>query len=313
MGRFFTIVLLVLLALVVVLPYLAFVHHVHYPPRDKVDAFVTSAVDIAATDLFRVIHDAQIAVALSQRNEVAPDVELSVNLNLNLNQEVGTHQQTFSLPPMKPVPLSPLADQRKLPEVVALGEQSPANSRNEISRGSPFAEVKNITRERRKLDVVVGLGTGITPENLAVFAGSLRAVNPLAAIVLYLDSPLPKLHSAIVSRYNVTSIEFSVNLLQPAFLQKYHPSNYRWPLLYRYLANNKDLYAKVVMADVRDTCFQKDPFASFGRGFFTFNGVESRTIGECGWNGGWVKVTCRFFVRKGFKCAQVSVAFSSIS
>jgi len=135
----------------------------------------------------------------------------------------------------------------------------------------------------------VGLGTGITPENLAVFAGSLRGVNPRAALVLYLDAPLPKTHQEIVARYNITAIEFSVELLVPSFLRAYHPSNYRWPLLYRYVKEHADSYAKIVLADVRDTMFQGDPFASFEKGFFTFKGVETRTIGECGWNGGWVK------------------------
>jgi len=103
------------------------------------------------------------------------------------------------------------------------------------------------------------LGTGITPENLAVFAGSLRDVNPNCALVLYLDAPLPKLHSDIVARFNVTSIEFSVKLLDPAFLRKYHPSNYRWPLLYRYMREHVGMYRKILMADVRDTYYQVLP------------------------------------------------------
>ena len=43
-----------------------------------------------------------------------------------------------------------------------------------------------------------------------------------------------------------------------------------------------------MLADVRDSMFQKDPFAEFTTGFFAFHGVESRTIKDCGWNGGWV-------------------------
>ena len=95
-----------------------------------------------------------------------------------------------------------------------------------------------------------------------MFAGSLRAVSPEAALVLYLDAPLPDTHQQIVERYAITSIEFTVQLLEPAFLRKYHPSNYRWPLLYRYLKEHAGIYDKVVMADVRDTMFQSDPFAS---------------------------------------------------
>ena len=138
-------------------------------------------------------------------------------------------------------------------------------------------------------DLVVGLGTGISPENLAIFSGSLRAVNPTAALVLYLDAPLPDSHRAIVKKYGITAIEFSVSLLEPPFLRNYHPSNYRWPLLYRYLREHAGMYRKIVVADVRDTMFQTDPFQAFETGFYAFNGVETRTIGECGWNGGWVR------------------------
>ena len=36
--------------------------------------------------------------------------------------------------------------------------------------------------------------------------------------------------------------------------------------------------------------FQSDPFAIVtSPGFYAFHGIESRTIGECGWNGGWIR------------------------
>ena len=112
-------------------------------------------------------------------------------------------------------------------------------------------------------DLVIGLGTGITPDNLAVFAGSLRKVSPNSALVLFLDAPLPDRHKEIVNKYGITALEFSVDLLQPQYLAKYHPSNYRWPLLYRYLSKHASEYGKVLLADVRDSMFQKDPFAEF--------------------------------------------------
>ena len=138
-------------------------------------------------------------------------------------------------------------------------------------------------------NLVIGLGTGITPENLAVFAGSFRAVCPRGSLVLYLDSPLPEKHRLIVEKFSVTAMEFSESLIDPPFLRKYHPSNYRWPLLHRYMKDHAAKYDKVVLADVRDSMFQENPFSAFTTGFYAFNGVESRTIGECGWNGGWVK------------------------
>ena len=59
-------------------------------------------------------------------------------------------------------------------------------------------------------------------------------------------------------------------------------------------------YNRVWMIDVRDSFFQADPFSFtpspspgslYSKSFFyIFTGVESRTIGQCGWNGGWIKV-----------------------
>lgn len=47
------------------------------------------------------------------------------------------------------------------------------------------------------------------------------------------------------------------------------------------------------MMDVRDSYFQSDPFALMPpptqSSFYAFNGVESINIGQCGWNGGWVR------------------------
>jgi hypothetical protein len=53
------------------------------------------------------------------------------------------------------------------------------------------------------------------------------------------------------------------------------------------------------MIDVRDSFFQENPFSFAPSGdtetshsppfFYIFTGVESRSIGACGWNGGWVK------------------------
>lgn len=66
------------------------------------------------------------------------------------------------------------------------------------------------------------------------------------------------------------------------------------------------------MADVRDTMFQTDPFSRFDQGFYAFHGVESRTIGECGWNSGWVKdcfgqATLKLISAKTIICSGVSM------
>jgi hypothetical protein len=78
-------------------------------------------------------------------------------------------------------------------------------------------------------------------------------------------------------------------------MSKYHPSSTRWFLFYDYL-KKKDkyriIYKRVWMIDVRDSYFQNDPFSFVNphiSSFHVFHGVESITISQCGWNGGWVK------------------------
>ena len=250
--------LLVVLALIVILPYVTFIA-VHAPAGAGLE--VATAPPPTA-DFIRVISDAQTAIERSRATSAA------------LGEAA----------PLQP-PHEPLAHLEQVSSTSLNAGETAAPVTTTMAVGAVAATLSS----PRQQDLVLGLGTGITPENLAVFAGSLREANPTAALVLYLDLPLPSTHSEIVRRFNVTAVPFAVDLLEPDFLRKYHPSNYRWPLLYRYLRENGDTYRKVLLADVRDTAFQSDPFASFGEGFFAFNGVESRTIGECGWNGGWVK------------------------
>ena len=73
-------------------------------------------------------------------------------------------------------------------------------------------------------------------------------------------------------------------------MSKFHPSTYRWPLIQDYVSKNAASIGKVLLADVRDMAFQGDPFQVVSSpGVYTFNGVESISIGKDGWNGGWVK------------------------
>jgi hypothetical protein len=81
----------------------------------------------------------------------------------------------------------------------------------------------------------------------------------------------------------------------PEFMKKYHPSTSRWILFYDFL-KRKDkfriIYKRVWMIDLRDSFFQKDPFEFINPDttvLHVFNGVESKTISQCGWNSGWIK------------------------
>lgn len=283
--------LLVLLAMVVVLPYIAFVQIHHYPPSSLLhlgDAGVSGSVGGGAAAVTfttappRAARDAGLAATSADFLRVITEARASVDLSrshldgavaLGSTTTPGHAQLGSSATTMRPGEATSEVIQPDAVSTMPSGA-TPSTMPPPVHVVMPGGQAS--PGGGSAVDLVVGLGTGITPENLAVFAGSLRRVNPAAALVLYLDAPLPKTHQVIVDKFNVTSIEFSVQLLSPAFLRKYHPSNYRWPLLYRYLREHSGIYRKVLMADVRDTLFQEDPFARFGSGFFTFNGVESR-------------------------------------
>mmetsp|Transcript_38369 Transcript_38369/g.49492 ORF Transcript_38369/g.49492 Transcript_38369/m.49492 type:complete len:518 (-) Transcript_38369:156-1709(-) len=150
-------------------------------------------------------------------------------------------------------------------------------------------------------DVVAGMAMDIPPENLATFVGSFREFNTKAEIVLFMNSPLSKLHKKICTSHDVTIVEFNPQELEPKVLRKYHPSTYRWPLLKIFFEEKiKDApdgeppYRSVMMADIRDTAFQTDVFKEFDPStpaFYAFHDYPKSqvTLGKCGWNGGWVE------------------------
>lgn len=67
-------------------------------------------------------------------------------------------------------------------------------------------------------------------------------------------------------------------------------------MIHDFLLRHQGHYGRVLTADVRDTMFQRDPFAAImgqaGEGeevLWVFEDDPTKTIGECAWNGGWVK------------------------
>jgi hypothetical protein len=98
----------------------------------------------------------------------------------------------------------------------------------------------------------------------------------------------------ILTKYHADYILFDPATIEPALLRSYHPSTYRWPMIESYITEHLPLYANhnVILCDVRDMVFQADPFGIVEvdkPGLYVFNGVESITIGNDGWNGPWIK------------------------
>jgi hypothetical protein len=132
----------------------------------------------------------------------------------------------------------------------------------------------------------------IETPNLMTFAASLRQYTS-AHVVLFMDTPVSSVHTEICIRFHIEIQRFDLTSLTPSFMASYHPSSSRWPLIYNYLVEQEKqqvVYDMILLIDVRDSAFQGDPFKIVNSpGLYVFHGVESKTIGECGWNGGWVK------------------------
>lgn len=139
-----------------------------------------------------------------------------------------------------------------------------------------------------KKHLAIGMAQGINDAQLCVFVASLRKYSPssYSDIVLFMDEVSVKAKE-ILEKYNTKVIVFDIKSIK---MSDMHPSTYRWPMITSYIEMNKESIDMVLLADVRDMAFQGDPFSIVGReGLYVFNGVESMTIGEDGWNGGWVK------------------------
>lgn len=165
-------------------------------------------------------------------------------------------------------------------------------------------------------NLVIGLAKDVPTTNLAVFAASLRKTQTTSIdIVLFVDAASYDAELKILAEtHNINVQVYDLDAIEPAFLRLYHPSSFRWPLIADFLEKHQNTYDKVLFADVRDTAFQSDPFESHDRDtFYAFGGVESKTIGQCGWNGGWIKdcfgaAKLKKLFEKPILCSGVSIA-----
>ena len=166
-----------------------------------------------------------------------------------------------------------------------------------------ISTAEDVSKFTPQLDIVIGMAQDLDPKNLVTFCSSLRKhSSPLnTEVVLFMNSPVAKRSREIAVKHSVTILEFGTSeySLVPGpgkeFLEKYHPSSLRWALISKYFENEniRKKYSKVLLIDVRDSYFQSDPFKMIPVGvenaFYVFKGVESVSIANCGWNGGWVR------------------------
>jgi len=222
----------------------------------------------------------------------------------------------LSAPPPPPVDLAPyyatIASARTL-----LAEHGTPVQPAAAPAPAPQRPVRSVAGSVRK-DLVIGLAKEIDAKNLAVFAASLRQSTANVDLVLFVDRPsVDATLKTIVERFRVELVQYDPATLEPAQLRAFHASTLRWPLIARELEQRRPHnYRGVLFADVRDTAFQGDPFSNILKEdhvFYGFHGVESRTIGECGWNGGWIRdcfgeAERRKLASKPIVCSGVSIA-----
>ena len=163
-----------------------------------------------------------------------------------------------------------------------------ASSSSSSSRGV----VKANSSSSGRPDLVLGMAQNTDPKNIAVFCKSLRQVSSAEAI-LFINEPIPDRHKEIAQQNGVTLRGFAPNRYGEAS-GAFHPSTLRWALFQEFFQpeHTRARYERVWLIDVRDSYFQRDPFEMLPVGesaLYTFNGVESITLGQCGWNSGWVK------------------------
>jgi hypothetical protein len=167
-----------------------------------------------------------------------------------------------------------------------------ASSSRSMAQG--IADIMAVYASRK--DLIVGIAQNVDAKNLAVFSATATSVihRDKVDVVVFVNTPMKSKTREILNKYHITTIEYSLIQTIDSKYRSYHPSSLRWILLHQYLQSKQQEYGRVLMIDVRDSFFQSNPFetvvpANRKSFFYAFAGVESKTIKECGWNGGWVR------------------------
>lgn len=145
----------------------------------------------------------------------------------------------------------------------------------------------------------IALAANIDPKYFAIFIKSFRKFNKEATMFVFVNKPVDNKVKELAEINDVMLIDYTIEELQPAFLQKYHPSSLRWVLYDRILSlplQNGNVFGsvveKVLALDARDSAFQRDPFALFSSTddrLLVFGEDRHSSIGSCGWNSAWVR------------------------
>jgi len=130
-------------------------------------------------------------------------------------------------------------------------------------------------------NLVIGIATKLHSANIAIFVHSLRKQSDADLLLFVEKNPHPRTAS-ILEKNDVIVIYLDLDAISE------HVSTHRWRLIHQYLHENQDVYSKILLADIRDTAFQSDPF-QFVDETFMYSAKESSLIRNEGWNKGWIE------------------------
>jgi len=191
------------------------------------------------------------------------------------------------------------------PAAAHLAQQQPptTKAKTSIDWPRPFEQKQRGAAQRtvalQAKDTVLAMSQNIATDALLVFIRSFREHNKHARIVLFQQGGDTSLSLPLQQQYDVT-IQRSGGGSLPAFMRGFHPSTTRWHIMLQYMQEHLQGMQRILLADVRDTMFQLDPFssisASAGAGAPPVSDTallswyeQSGKIGTCSWNSGWVR------------------------
>ena len=160
------------------------------------------------------------------------------------------------------------------------------------------------------VDLAIGMAQGVHELNLAVFIKSLREFSQ-CVIILFMGLNMKGKSRVLCERYNVTVVMYDPKKIEPAFIRKFHPSTYRWFLMHQFLKKSTVPFKRILLADIRDTAFQADPFSIVDdQGLYVF--AEGRRFKEDGHTTSWVSdcfgtATADSFSEKWIICSGISI------
>jgi hypothetical protein len=154
------------------------------------------------------------------------------------------------------------------------------------------------TGEHRKADLILGIIDNYTYSEVSPFILTLRKTGFQGHVCLFAGENISNATAARLRRLGVEVIRYEEKF---PFVRDPHPDNFKWlpePIYiynYRhflyldYLLKHPGRFRNVLITDVRDVAFQRNPF-DFEIADAIHVAMESSKIriGRCPWNSGWI-------------------------